>query len=73
MAIAKKCDRCGGYYDRNTKLFKVKNRLEENEFEGVLLMHLDRSRIHVSYDLCDSCIAGFLNWMKITERRDEIK
>ena len=65
MATARKCDRCGNYYDKNTKynsaspytgyvcgLFTLKSRGFDCEKETYL-----------QYDLCDECLESFYNWL----------
>ena len=63
MASAKKCDRCGNYYDANTKysrnmryicgLSTLKSRgFGYESVQGV------------EYDLCDECLDSFYDWLK---------
>ena len=60
MANAKKCDRCGKYYDKNQK-FKIKNTTTDFadgiKFTGV--KGYDSSQ----FDLCDDCIEKLYNFL----------
>lgn len=49
MAKAKKCDRCGKYYDKPKF---------DNNYE---IYDRDRS---ISLDICDECYEGLIYWMK---------
>lgn len=58
MALAKKCDRCGEYYDLNTKAS-----IGNDILAGVeILSTTHRLR---RYDLCDSCIEKMLTYRRI--------
>lgn len=63
MANAKKCDRCGNYYDANTK-YSLTSRhicglstLKSYGF-GYEATQCDE------YDLCDMCLESFYDWLK---------
>lgn len=61
MADAKKCDRCGSYYDDGSskdKSFKVNG---ETVYQIALINSSDR-RI-CEYDLCDQCTRDLFHWM----------
>lgn len=54
MAAAKKCDRCGKFYEKNN-LYHKHIRNEKTPIDGVCMT--TRSNDHVDYmDLCDDCI-----------------
>lgn len=63
MANAKKCDRCGNYYDEN----KTKPR----ELTGGYVMAKLKTLTHASatsytdevFDLCDECLGKFYSFM----------
>lgn len=68
--LAKKCDRCGGYYDRYHYLSQIAN----HKANGIILVDDDNdndntciSRKYI--DLCPKCLTDFESWMtKIPER-----
>ena len=73
MATARKCDRCGNYYDKNTKystgsyynnyicgLFTLKSRGFDYEQEE-----------NIRYDLCDKCLESFYNWWGCENAADD--
>lgn len=57
MADAKKCDRCGNYYDKNEKHETV-GRISGEVVVGIGTIgrngHMDKY-----FDLCDTCIGSF--------------
>ena len=60
MADAKKCDRCGKYYDRSLKdkSFKVNG---ETVYKAALINFSDG---HIGeYDLCDQCARDLFHWL----------
>ena len=57
MAKAKKCDRCGKYYDSNISVVN-----------GVALSTISGRFVEFK-DLCDSCISEFKIFMKGTDTK----
>lgn len=57
MAIARKCDRCGKYYDENKKYNLVIGTVIGLRFET--LEGFNSSRI----DLCDECLGKIKNFL----------
>lgn len=57
---AKKCDRCGCYYDRdeNTKIAL------NPKIDGVFINTAFEFDCEYIYDLCEECAEGFEKWMK---------
>ena len=53
MANAKKCDRCGIYYDKNQK-FKLKKSL--GDFADGIAFTGVNGNVSSQFDLCDDCI-----------------
>ena len=53
MANAKKCDRCGVYYDKNQK-FKLKKSL--GDFADGITFTGVNGNVSSQFDLCDDCI-----------------
>lgn len=63
MANAKKCDRCGSYYDSNTE-YKLKCTLGGHAYiAGIGLMTANRNALE-SFDLCDACLSDFKEFME---------
>lgn len=62
MALAKKCDRCGTYYDDNTKC-EINNR----KVIGIKTLHVSEANGGIftsdAIDLCDDCRRSFYNWL----------
>ena len=53
MASAKKCDRCGKYYDRNNRMSKG---LYKNEFIDGIVKTTNIGNHLNQIDLCDECL-----------------
>lgn len=62
MALAKKCDRCGKFYDHypidDTVLQYNAVRMIQKKFTG------ETKNSHAAYDLCPECMASFTHWFK---------
>lgn len=58
MASAKKCDRCGCYYDHNREYKTKRNHAAINRVD---LMDIENG--YDRYDLCDQCISELLKFM----------
>ena len=69
MANAKKCDRCGKYYDENTR-FKSNNCRYAQRVSSVTEITVGGYH-YKNYDLCDDCIAdfrAFISGRKLAEK-----
>lgn len=53
MAAAKKCDRCGKFYDRNTRINKGRYK---NEFIDGIVKTTNIGNYLNQIDLCDECL-----------------
>ena len=60
MANAKKCDRCGSYYDKNQK-FRLKNPLGDLA-DGIAFTGA-KGNVSNQFDLCDDCIEQVYNFL----------
>ena len=61
MANAKKCDRCGSYYDS----YNDKNNAEK--INGIMLINIDSNNryfSHEPYDLCPVCSDELMKWFR---------
>ena len=61
MANARKCDRCGLYYDE----YNVQNNAEK--INGIMLINIDsdnRYFSHGPHDLCHACSDELMKWFK---------
>ena len=59
MAIARKCDRCGKFYDYYPKGYDI-------QYNGVQRIYRDRGeslRHSTAYDLCPECMNAFDEFM----------
>lgn len=68
MANAKKCDRCGSYYDKNTK-----HRTTGRVIGGMISGIQTETRLgekDCSYDLCDDCITDLFEFLDGKESKD---
>ena len=74
MANAKKCDRCGDYYDANTK-YEIPSYLNTRHAIGIsTLVSCNFScptEPGISYDLCDKCLESFYNWLGCENAADD--
>lgn len=61
MANAKKCDRCGKYYDENVR-FKVNSNGYRQNLSSVTEMATGGYHWK-NYDLCDDCISDFKSFI----------
>ena len=59
MAEARKCDRCGIYYDNNTKHNFGITILGHGIMATGITMNLSNDDKGISYDLCDGCLTNF--------------
>lgn len=58
MSDAKRCDRCGGYYDCN----KVRMNRNNAIFRYITLW-THNSPMSEEYDLCDNCAKKLIDWL----------
>ena len=61
MATARKCDRCGSYYDS----YNIINNSEK--INGIMLINIysdNRYFSHGSRDLCPACSNELMKWFK---------
>ena len=67
MASAKKCDRCGNYYDENTKYFVEEVGICKIHISGISTLQslgiMHPMNTDTKYDLCDECLESFYNWL----------
>ena len=61
MATAKKCDRCGKYYDSNEPHLIGNGRISAIDGIAFTLKEGDTADC---YDLCDECIKLLVEWLK---------
>lgn len=64
--LMRKCDRCGAFYENNSKsnrtvLFGMVNNLG----------YIDQAHDLFHYDVCDNCVDSFLKWLSNEEFTDE--
>ena len=68
MALAKKCDRCGKFYEHYLKSKLVQNnairRLYKNEYGNI-------SSQDNTIDLCENCMSEFENFMLLKEKEND--
>ena len=59
--IAKKCDRCGKFYEQ----YNVKS--DSKNINGLCTMNIDSRQRYYSHeliDLCQDCSTELINWLK---------
>lgn len=59
MANAKKCDRCGSYYD------SYNDKSNAKKINGIMLINIDSNNRYFShgpYDLCPACSDELMKW-----------
>lgn len=67
MALARKCDRCGGFY--NPEIRKA----NRGEFNAVKLINRDLTNDFYSirvYDLCPDCRDSFIEWLDDNNQKE---
>lgn len=62
MATAKKCDRCGKYYDGNER-YKTCDAGCKSVIDGMTFTEKNGS-VTDAHDLCDDCITLLYEWLK---------
>jgi hypothetical protein len=63
MALAKKCDRCGGYFDHYHTDKSDVNGLVEVDFNSIS----DNYKAIVGIDLCPKCVRAYKYWKEHPE------
>lgn len=62
MSDAKRCDRCGNYYQHDDLIDAGSN--------GIMTFNKYGQRLD-SYDLCKACIEEFKNWISSNGRKNK--
>ena len=71
MAYARKCDRCGRFYDEKyVEGFEKKIKLDDLPVQGIKII-FNPGEYGKYYDLCPECIIDFLKFMNINEKGEE--
>ena len=64
MALAKKCDRCGKYYEEN---YKFRPGLFSNAVSNIVTVgrsDIRPDKVCDDFDMCDDCLTSFYDWFK---------
>lgn len=63
MSKARKCDRCGQYYDKNENLLGPK---DNHAVNGVALRFIrgHHQDFYPTDDLCDACALAYVEWFE---------
>ena len=61
MANAKKCDRCGKYYDEYIEEIWVTTHNKIRNIDGFALT--EDGYVHHNMDICPMCMIKFVDWM----------
>lgn len=69
MSVARKCDRCGKFYEKNS----VKWWLDGGSITRGINIIGSNNLISADYDLCDSCIEDFRDFMVNYDDEEEDK
>lgn len=67
MAVAKKCDRCGKFFE------PYNYRDDSSKINGIMTLNLDSTNryfTHGPYDLCPSCSTELMNWFNASEEKE---
>ena len=67
MSMARKCDRCGKFYEKNSTRWYLNG---GSITRGINIMSKD-CRITAKYDLCDLCIKDLRHFMDYDDKRVE--
>lgn len=65
MSKAKKCDRCGKFYEKNA-VMESKGSVRGSIIGGIKTATKE-GRTDEEFDLCDDCIKSLGEWIKKTE------
>lgn len=71
MSNAKKCDRCGKFYENHKRRFRMDN----NDFKNANLAWIKLVDVNdhyiTSFDLCEDCVKELWHWLLNGEVRNE--
>lgn len=69
---AKKCDRCGKYYDKNSNTLgrSFKNSNGVTNLSGMAYINIVND-VKGRTDLCDECIEKLMKFMKMEDMKEE--
>lgn len=70
MAKARKCDRCGSFYEKNT-LHNTTGRIHGSILGGIALTDISGENDE-RYDLCDNCIVELFNFLNSDKINNDI-
>lgn len=68
MADAKKCDRCGKYYDKNEK-HETSGKIHGRKLAGVKTIDTNDCWYN-HFDLCDDCLTDLFEFLSGKELKD---
>ena len=74
MAKAKKCDRCGAYFDTKTEKSSMDRILCNLSLPADFLKSINRvygNEYGETFDLCPCCVRSFKRWMKMKSAKGE--
>lgn len=71
MANAKKCDRCGRFYEKRSIDCKTINSNFVKNLEGNLLMYEVNSSSGFYFDLCPICFRELMDFLNLEEVDEE--
>lgn len=67
MADAKRCDRCKGYYDDNSK---YKSEVQKEDcVTGMALVYGQQRRVERKVDLCDDCLTALDDFLEMRKSK----
>lgn len=71
MANAKKCDRCGSFYDQYSNVTSVMDVDTVRSMNGVSFININTENVYTTkftYDLCPSCLDSLIEFMNIRKK-----
>lgn len=72
MSDAKKCDRCGRFYEQNSTPFDKYGDTSNISGEKIIATGITLCSTHMGqckyFDLCDECLESFDRWMRCLEK-----
>ncbi len=63
MADAKKCDRCGKYYDDYDGV-AFSEAVTRNKYDRMHLVRADDRGVYKKFDLCPDCMSALISFIK---------
>lgn len=73
MSDAKRCDRCGTFYEKDTILLREKAKPNDSNPPKIRAIRLRTQfdGIWEEFDLCENCLVDLLNWLGYRKKAEK--